>query len=355
MVMQKEIRLGLIGCGGIGQLRAAAVKRLPAHHMVSLSDIDQDRAQAVSGKYGGTVERDWRQLVKRDDLDVVVISTPPHLHASMCIAALEAGKHVLCEKPLARTPDEGRRMLEAAEQNNRFIATGFNYRFYPSIQKARALFDSGIIGELDHIRSYAGYSAKDHNHAWLHDADVMGGGALRDNGIHLIDLTQYFLGDVAEVKGFTQGRVWNFDGCEDNGFALLRNKAGNVASLQASWTEWKGYRFLIEIYGKRGCIRASCFPMVTQVISASELGGPTKRKSFFFPLVHLREHLQSYRWIVIQSFVQELDALARAIRGESTQIATGFDGLRAIEIAHDVSAQSSNLNVETEFVHASAD
>jgi predicted dehydrogenase len=350
--MQKEIRLGLIGCGGIGELRAAAIKRLPAHRMVSLSDIDQDRAQAVSAKYGGTVEADWRQLIKSGDLDAVVISTPPHLHASMCIAALEAGKHVLCEKPLARTPDECRRILEAAAQNDRFVATGFNYRFYPSIEKARALFDAGVIGELDHVRSYTGYSAKDHNHAWLHDVDVMGGGALRDNGIHLIDLTQYFLGNVAEVRGFTLDHVWGFKGCEDNGFALLRNKAGKIASLQASWTEWRGYRFLIEIYGKRGCIRASCFPMVTQVISANEPGGRTKRKSFYFPLVHLREHLQSYRWVVVQSFIKELDAFARAISGESTAIATGLDGLRAVEIAHEVSSNSDVGSNKTDLVCA---
>jgi predicted dehydrogenase len=350
--MKQETRLGLIGCGGIGQLRAAAIKRLSTHQLVAVSDVDQDRARTVSAKHGGAVEPDWRRLVEREDLDAVVVSTPPHLHASMCIAALESGKHVLCEKPLARTPEECRAILQAAAQNDRFIATGFNYRFYPSIRKARALFDAGVIGELDHIRSYAGYSAKDHNHAWLHDADVMGGGALRDNGIHLIDLTHHFLGDVAQVKGFTLGDVWGFNGCEDNGFALLRNRAGKVASLQASWTEWRGYRFLIEIYGKRGCIRASCFPMVTQVISADEPGGRTKRKSYYFPLVHLREHLQSYRWVVIQSFVQELDAFARAIRGESTAIATGHDGLCAVEIAHDVSSNSSVKADETELVCA---
>lgn len=348
--MKQEIRLGLIGCGEIGVLRAAAIERLSTHQLVAVSDVDEDRARTLAAKYGGAVEPDWRRLVQRDDLEAVVISTPPHLHAEMCIEALGSGKHVLCEKPLGRSPEECREILEAAAQNDRFVATGFNYRFYPSIQKARALLDSGVIGELDHVRSYAGYSAKDHNHAWLHDVEVMGGGALRDNGIHLIDLTHYFLGDVAEVKGFTRDRVWNFKGCEDNGFALLRNRAGKVASLQASWTEWRGYRFLIELYGTRGCIIASCFPMMTKVISASELGGRTKSKTHFFPLVHLREHLHSYRWVVTQSFVEEFDAFARAIQGEATAIATGSDGLRAVEIA----AQSSTSSDEMELAYASA-
>lgn len=347
---KQKTRLGLIGCGEIGKLRADAIKRSSAVELLAVSDVDPERARAVSASYGGAVVADWRQLVQRDDLDAVVISTPPHLHAEMCIEALEAGKHVLSEKPLARTAEECRQILAVAERRNCFMATGFNYRFYPSIEKARALLDAGAIGELDHIRSYSGYSAKDHNHPWLHDVAVMGGGALRDNGIHLIDLTHYFLGDVEEVKGFALDTVWDFKGCEDNGFALLRSKAGKVASLQASWTEWRGYRFLIEIYGTRGCIRASCFPMMTQVVSTKTLGGRPQRKSYFFPLVHLREHLHSYRWVVTQSFVREFEAFARAIRGEATAIATGYDGLRALEIAEDATARSSSTSKETDLV-----
>jgi predicted dehydrogenase len=330
------LRFALIGCGDIGQLRASALSLSGSSRLVAVNDLDTTRAEKVAYNHGGVVERNWRTLLDRDDVDTVIVSTPPSLHAEMCIEALNRGKHVLCEKPLARTVDECRRIVEAAEQSGRFLATGFNYRFYPSIQKARSLLDGRVIGELDHIRSYAGYSATAHNHPWLHDAEVMGGGALRDNGIHLIDLTRYFLGEVAEVKGFASNSVWGFRGCEDNGFALFRSSTGNIASLQASWTEWRGYRLLIEIYGTRGCIRAWCFPMLTQVIWAAERGGRTRRKTYLFPMTFLHEHLRSYRWVVIQSFVKEMEAFAGAVRGEAGTLATGQDGLRAIEIAHAV-------------------
>ena len=345
--MKQKTRLGLIGCGEIGRLRADAIKRSSSLELLAVSDVDQKRARDLSASYGGAVVSDWRTLIQLDDLDAVVVSTPPNLHAQMCIGALEAGKHVLSEKPLARSAEECREILTMAKKCNRFVATGFNYRFYPSIEKARALLDAGVIGELDHIRSYSGYSARDHNHTWLHEVEVMGGGTLRDNGIHLIDLTHYFLGDVAEVKGFALDSVWEFPGCEDNGFALLRSKAGKVASLQASWTEWRGYRFLIEIYGSRGCIRASCFPMMTQVVSTKMLGGRPQRKSYFFPMVHIREHLHSYRWVVSKSFVRELEAFACSIRGERTAIATGYDGLRALEIAEDATIYSSPISEES--------
>ena len=348
-----RLRFGLIGCGEIGRLRAAALSRARSLQLVAVSDLDLGRATAVASSYGGAADHDWRALLRREEVDAVIVSTPPSLHAEMCIEALQSGKHVLCEKPLARTPDECRSILETAEQNGRFLATGFNYRFYPSIRKARTLMDSGVIGELDHIRSYAGYSARDHSHPWLRDVEVMGGGTLRDNGIHLIDLTRYFLGEVSEAKGFASNSVWEFKGCEDNGFALLRSATGRIASLQASWTEWRGYRLLVEIYGSRGCIRAWCFPMLTQVVSAEDRGGRTRKKTYFFPKTFISEHLRSYRWVITTSFVLEIDAFSRAVRGEPMALATGYDGLRAVEVAHTVSQASMWQHAEV--LRASAD
>jgi len=327
------MRYGLIGCGGIGELRAEALGKLPDHTLTAACDTDHQRATALTAKHGGLVVGDWHDLIQRDDIDAVIVSTPPSLHKEMTVAALENGKHVLCEKPLARNTAECQAMLDAAGRSGHYLATGFNYRFYPSILKARELLDSGIIGTLDHVRSYTGYSATAHDHEWLHEFDTMGGGTLRDNGIHLIDLTAYFLGDVAEIKGLSSGSVWKFPGCEDNGFALLRNTNGNIASLQSSWNEWRGYRLLVEIYGTLGCIRAWCFPMMTQVVWSSERGGPTRRKTHLFPKIHLMEKLRTYRWVVVDSFIQEFDAFARAATGGQSAVATGADGMLTIRIA----------------------
>jgi predicted dehydrogenase len=222
----------------------------------------------------------------------------------MTIAALRAGKHVLCEKPLARTAEECQAMVNAARETGRFLGTGFNYRFYPSVLKARELIDAGLIGNVVQVRSYTGYSASAHNHPWLHDAGVMGGGSLRDNGIHLLDLTCYFLGDVAEMQGATSGLVWGFPGCEDNGCVILRNRRGGIATAQATWNEWRGYRFQIEITGERGTIELSCFPMIVRAMWAATRGAKAQRKSWYFPRVHVMEHLRSYRWVVVESFLR---------------------------------------------------
>lgn len=328
------MRVGLIGCGAIGDLRAQALLQSPGYQLAAVTDVDAARAQAFAAKFKTTAEKDWAALLARTGVDVVILSTPPNSHAEIGVAALASGKHVLCEKPLARTPEECRQMLDAAAGSGRILATGFNYRFYPSVMKARELFDAGAIGELDHIRAYAGYSATAHHQAWLHDAAVMGGGALRDNGIHLIDTALYFFGDPVDVRGCGSSSVWNFPGCEDNGFALLRNAQGQLAAVHASWTEWTGYKFSLEIYGTRGCIRIRCFPMITEVWSGDAKAGKTSRQSFYFPKVHFMEHLKGYQWVVVQSFVQEFAEFRAAVEGRKSSIASGHDGWRAVDVAH---------------------
>lgn len=331
------MRLGLIGCGEAGSLRAAAIARLKGFRLAAVADADPVRARMQAERYGAVADPNWQSLVRRTDLDAIIVSTPPQLHAAMCIRALESGKHVLCEKPLARTPAECRQILEAAERSGRMLATGFNYRFYPAILKAREIFDSELIGELDHIRSYAGHpGGSEFTHPWVHDVGMMGGGALLDNGIHIIDLTRYFLGEVAAVKGYATGNIWGFPGCEDNGFALLRSPAGKIASLQASWSEWRGYRFRIEVYGTRGCVRASYPPMMTQMVQMDEPGGRPRRRMYLFPKLQVIERIRSHRWTALQSFTKELRSFAQATAGKKTPLALGLDGLRAVQIAHAV-------------------
>jgi predicted dehydrogenase len=337
------MRFGLIGCGDIGALRAQAIARLPGFELLAVSDSDPVRARHISADHKSAIEADWRELIRRDDIDAVVISTPPPLHAEMCIEALENSKHVLCEKPLARTPEECRQMLAVAQQSGRILATGFNYRFYPAIVKAREILDSGLIGELDHVRSYAGHpGGSEFTHPWVHDAKVMGGGALLDNGIHIIDLTRYFLGEVAEVKGYASDSVWGFPGCEDNGFALLKSPTGHIASVQASWSEWRGYRFYIEIYGTRGCVRASYPPMMAQTIHTDATDGRSRRRFYLFTKLQIVERIRSYRWTGVQAFIQELAAFARTVAGEKTPLALGKDGFKAVEIAHAVYSTSAS-------------
>src|SRR5262249_8911528 len=147
-------------------------------------------------------------------------------------------------------------LVRKAEETGVSLATGFNLRYTRAALLARDLLDRGAVGELDHVRSYHGHpGGKEFTHAWVYDRAASGGGALMDNGIHLIDLTRWFLGGVEGVTGHATNHVWHKAGCEDNGFLLLKNPRGRVAVLQASWTEWCGYQYRLEVYGTEGFIR----------------------------------------------------------------------------------------------------
>jgi predicted dehydrogenase len=308
---------------------------------VAVSDADGRKATELATRHRIHVDREWRTLIARSDIDAVIVATPPIVHREMTVHALEEGKHVLCEKPLARDPDEARTMVEAAQRADRFLATGFNYRFYPSFARARALLDAGAIGSLSHIRAYGGYSATSHAQAWVHDAEVVGGGALHDIGIHLLDLTRWYMGEVEEACGFASNGIWQYPGCEDNGCAVLRGPEGRLATVHASWTEWERYRFAIELVGPVGRILATCFPMRVELLRTGRVGERMRRTTERFPVTFAGEHVRSYRWVVTRSFVHELDAFARAARGEASPIASGNDGLRTLEIAHGISRRAS--------------
>lgn len=342
MTSNSRVRFALVGCGAIGKFRADALSKTQGTSLAVASDVDQSRARALADRAGARVETDWKRALA-DDVDAVIISTPPPQHLEMVVAALEAGKHVLCEKPLGRYPEECKQMVLAAQKAGRHLGTGFNYRFYPAIVSAKEFIAAGHLGELDHIRSFAGHpGGKEFTHPWVHDVSIMGGGALVDNGIHVLDLTQFFLGDVCQVKGYRSSHVWKFKGTEDNAWALLKNTDGKIATVQASWSEWRGYQFWIEIYGTLGCVKASYPPMLAQATWFDKPDGKKFRKFWTYPVFQVVERMKSYRYTVTQSFIAEFTAFMKAMRGEQVSAATGYEGMRAVEIAHAVYLASEN-------------
>ena len=276
------------------------------------------------------------ELAQSDLVDAVVISTPPVSHESLGLACLAAGKHVLCEKPLATSSEACQRLVDAAQQFGVCLATGFNLRYTPAAQLARELLDKGAIGELDHIRAFHGHpGGQEFKNHWICDSAVSGGGALMDNGIHLIDLTRYFLGNVEQVVGYATDHTWEKDGCEDNGFLLLKNSEGRVATLQASWTEWRGYGYRLEIYGTHGFIRFG-YPPLYLFHGRRSPDGRITIKRHFFPLYQVQERLRGWQWSLVKTLVQDLNGWAEAIANGSEAPIGGFDGLEAVRIAQSV-------------------
>ncbi|MFN0152159.1 MAG: Gfo/Idh/MocA family protein [bacterium] len=343
------MRFALIGCGDIGVMRADAVARLRGlgvsdARLVAAADADGARAQAIAARHAGCrALTDGDEAARLADADAVIVSTPPHLHARFALAAIAAGKSVLIEKPIASSIDDARAIVGAAAERGATLATGFNIRHFLAFRRAHELLTSGALGELDHVRAYHGHpGGSEFTHAWVHDQKVMGGGALLDNGIHILDLAHWFLGGVVEAKGYTSGHVWKFDGCEDNGFALFKNAAGRIATVRASWTEWRGYGFAVEVYGTRGMARASYPPMMLETAIAAKPGAPVRRSRDLFPVFQVKERVKSWRWNLVESLAAEMKDFADAARARRPPACSGVDGLRALEMAHAVYRSSQS-------------
>jgi predicted dehydrogenase len=182
-------------------------------------------------------------------VDAVIVSTLNASLAPITLAAVQAGKHVLVEKPGALNAAQLRAIREAAKKTGARVRLGYNHRFHPALQKARELVDAGALGPLMFLRARYGHGGrKGYDREWRADAALSGGGELIDQGVHLIDLAGWFLGQFPTVEGHAATFFWDMK-VDDNAFLSLRTAAGQTAWLHVSCTEWKNL-FSLEIYGR---------------------------------------------------------------------------------------------------------
>jgi predicted dehydrogenase len=249
--MRKNILgVGIVGAGLIGTRRARIIQTTGNGRVVVVADTDSARAAEFAQKYGCERAKNWKELAKRSDIEVVIIAVPNKFIKPIAIAAFKNGKHVFSEKPLGRNVAEAEAIVKAAKKYRRLLKVGFNHRFHPAIFTAKKLFDEGRIGRILFIRGRYGHGGRlGMEKEWRFQKDISGGGELLDQGVHLIDLMRWFAGEFKEVYGITDTKFWNTK-LDDNAFAILRNKK-ITASLHVSTTNWKNV-FSFEIFGDKG-------------------------------------------------------------------------------------------------------
>lgn len=337
------MRIGVVGgAGKIGKLRVETIQECPDTTLAAVLDLSEDAARQVAG--GASVFTDLERFLEVD-MDAVVVSTPPHTHEDPCISALERGMHVLVEKPMASNAETCHRMLEAARSANRVIATGFNMRYYPSFAYVKDVISAGKIGKITHVRAFCGHDGLAHfTHDWEYRVPESGGGAMWDIGIHMTDMVRYMLGEITSVYGVASETVWNLPGSEDTALAVLKNPEGIPAVYHATWGEWRGYDFAIEVHGTHGVVQGAYAPMKNVLITLPEPGGKGKTTKRQYFDIAVREKLFSWKTTAKISFTEELRDFLKLCEGDlSGRIADGNAGLRSIEIANAV-VESSRTN-----------
>jgi predicted dehydrogenase len=241
------MRIGIVGCGLIGQKRAGAIGD---DEIVMVCDTNLERARALAARVGADAVDDWRKVVD-SAIDAVIVATSHDCLAPVALAAVEANKRVLVEKPAARSLQELLPVRDAARRSGVSVKAGYNHRFHPGLMAAKKIAEAGSLGPLYYIRARYGHGGrKGYEQEWRCNRTISGGGELIDQGAHLIDLSRWFLGDLTLDYAATPTFFWSM-GVEDNCFLALRGQRGEMAWLHASWTEWKN-TFSFEITGREG-------------------------------------------------------------------------------------------------------
>ncbi|MFL6464952.1 MAG: Gfo/Idh/MocA family protein [Bryobacteraceae bacterium] len=247
--MTPDLQIAIIGCGFIGQKRARSIGNRATIKICC--DVSAAKAEALAKHYDADIMTDWQSAVTREDVDAVFICTTHDLLAPIAKHAVSHGKHVLMEKPGARRAAELDPVADAVNATDARVRIGFNHRYHRSLQKARQIYDSGAIGDLLYIRGRYGHGGRiGYDTEWRAVPEISGGGEAVDQGVHLIDLARWFLGDMNLIGGSAPTYFWKMP-VEDNAFFLLETPSRQVAFLHASWTEWKNL-FSFEICGRVG-------------------------------------------------------------------------------------------------------
>ncbi len=317
--------IGLVGAGLEGKRRAHALKEMSSCRLRIVADIDEQAARRTAEEMACDHTTSWEEVVQREDVDVVAVCTPPHLHSLVSGAALRMGKHVLCSKPMGRSPEEARAIVDASEANGVGVKCGLNHRHHPGIRQVKQWQEQGAIGEIIFGRCCYGIGGRPgYDREWRSEREISGGGQLMDQGFHALDLFRWFMGDFVEAFGMLTTGFWPIAPMEDNAFALLRTAGGQVASLHASWSQWKNL-FSFEVFGRDGYIRVeglgASYGVERAVLGKREFAAPFREE-----VIEFRGQDSSWR--------EEWEELTAAIREEREPLGSGRDALKAQELAH---------------------
>jgi len=269
----EKIRVGIIGCGAIAQRR-----HLPEYafnenvEIVAVCDINEERVNEVAEKYRAKAYLNYEELLSNSELDAVSVCLPNYLHAPVSIAALNAGLHVLCEKPMATSAQEAKAMIAAAEKNGKKLMIGHNQRFVPSHQKARQLIESGEVGKIYSFRTSFGHRGPegwsiDGKESWFFEKEKAFVGAMGDLGVHKTDLIRYLLGEeIVEVGAFVETSAKNFSNVDDNAVCVLKTESGIIGTLAASWAYTSKEDNSTIIYGEKAILRLEDDPINSLIV-----------------------------------------------------------------------------------------
>ncbi|MGC5325084.1 Gfo/Idh/MocA family protein [Brevibacillus sp. SYSU BS000544] len=274
-----KLKVAVIGCGSIAKHRhIAEYANNPYVALVAFCDPSKERAQAMADQFGGKAYTDYQELLENETIDAVSVCTPNVYHAPISIAALKAGVHVLCEKPMAVSLEESDQMILAAEQNGVVLMIGHNQRLMPPHVKAKEILSRGYLGKVLSFRTAFGHAGPEQWSAegpggWFFQKEKAFVGAIGDLGVHKIDLIQWLLEDeIVEVGAFLGTLAKQNTDVDDNAVCIFRTRCGVVGTMAASWTHQPGEDNSTILYCEKGIVKIGTDPRDQIIVELKDHG-----------------------------------------------------------------------------------
>ncbi len=312
----RKMKVAIIGGGGIANSHVGGYKNNSnAAELVAVCDVNEEAAKAFAAKHGiPDVYSDVQKLLAQPEIEAVSICTPNFLHAPLSIQALEAGKNVLCEKPMATTVTDAQKMKATADSTGKVLYIGFNHRFIGKFHLAKTLLDGGEFGRLLVARVAIGHNMYARlDSTWFAQKDRSGGGTFIDNGVHMIDMLRWYGGSITSVSGQAHGLKLKQGDVEDNAIGLFTLGNGGMASLQCSWTWPGGYSLLFHMICENGTIDLSTNDVIVQRTGSEESETLTPPP--------------------MDAWSEEVKHFLAASRGEEAPFVRPDDGIEAVKVA----------------------
>jgi predicted dehydrogenase len=268
-----KLRWGLIGCGDIARKRIApALRDLPSSEFIAVSRAQSDLAESFAKQFGAKRWfADWRDLMRDSEIDAVYVATPVHLHAAQTVAAAEAGKHVLCEKPMALNVAECDQMIAACRANNVKLGIAYYRHFYPVIARIRDVIEAGEIGvpAVVQLNAFEWFNpAPENARSWLIRKELAGGGPMFDFGCHRIEVLTHIFGPICDVKATLANVLFERE-VEDTGAALFQFQGGAYGMLTVSHAA-RERQDTLHVFGSQGSIHVEVLNAGKMLVVAAE-------------------------------------------------------------------------------------
>jgi predicted dehydrogenase len=344
MSSKAPVRIAVISLAhGHGYSYSEAIKAHPNAELVVIADDNPERGQAAAERYGVPWEADFRETVKRDDIDAVIVCSENSRHKEMTIAAAEGGKHVLCEKPLSTNIADAQAMIDACAAAGVQLQTAFPVRFNAAVVALRDAVEAGRIGTPLAI---AARNPGRCPHSWFVDKDLAGGGAVIDHTVHVVDVLRWmFKAEVTEVFAEIDTRIHDIP-VDDTGLLMMRLSNGLPVSLDTSWSRpanwptWGG--IMIDVIGEDGVISLDAFNDNLHVASTAMLDD--------HPVLPGLGAQYTYVGVEQSGDPEMVSAFIHAVQQGTDVEVNGVDGLRAVEVAL-AAYESANIGVPVQIRH----